>query len=59
MTAGEQQLEAFIGDDGLFGLVHNALLADEQRCLRGKAALAADPVDRTVARGGDEPGDRV
>ena len=59
MTAGEQQLEPFIGDHRVFGLVHNALLGDEQRRLGGEAALATDAIDRAVAPGADEPGDRV
>ena len=62
VTAGEEQLQALVAD--LIGaeIVHvilHGLLAFQQARLGRQGALAADPIDRPVARGGDQPGHRV
>ena len=61
MAAREDELEALVAEDRL---VHAVLLrggpgAREQLRLGGERPLAADAVDRPVARGADEPGVRV
>jgi hypothetical protein len=60
MTAGEDELEALVGEGRL--VVH-AVLRHERRVqeagLRSERLIAADAVDRAVARGGDQPARRV
>ena len=59
MAAGEEQLEPLVGDRRLVHLVLHGLRHVEQPGLRGERAVAADPVDRAVARRGHQPGARV
>ena len=54
VAAGEDQLEAFVGDQSLL-VVRQLLGAGEQLGLPRKVLLAADPVDRAVARRCDDP----
>ena len=60
VAAGEDQLEPLVRERRV---VHRSVLRRlghlEQPRLRGQGALAADPVDRPVARRRDEPGARV
>jgi hypothetical protein len=59
VTAGEDELEALVGE----GRLVHAVLRHERRVqqagLRGQRPIAADAVDRAVARGGDQPARRV
>src|SRR5581483_8421738 len=58
MTAGEDQLEALVGNRRL--LVLRELLGSGQELrLAGERLVAADAVDRAVARRRDDPGSRV
>jgi hypothetical protein len=59
MAAGEEQLEALIGNDGLLHLVLSGLRHLEQPGLLGERAVAANPVDRAVAGRGHQPATRV
>ena len=59
MAAGEEQLEPLVGDRRLVHLVLHGFRHVEQAGLRGERAVAADAVDRAVARRGHEPGARV
>jgi hypothetical protein len=59
VAAGHDQLEALVVDAGF---VHRLLLGRgrlEQPGLLGERAVAADAVDRAVARDRDQPGARV
>src|SRR5580704_2010783 len=55
MTAGEDQLEPLVGEAGLLHLILGDLGTLEQLRLLGERALAADAIDRAVARGRHEP----
>jgi hypothetical protein len=65
MADGEDQPQPLVGDRAhdRFLVVHVpaecAQLGLERRLAPGPAALAADPVDRAVARRGDDPRRRV
>jgi hypothetical protein len=59
VAAGEDQLQALVGDLGLVDHVLGRLLGVEQPRLRGERAIPADAVDRAVARGRHEPRARV
>ena len=59
VTAGEDELESLVGDRGLVQLILRVLPHFEQAGLRGQRSIAADAVDRPVARGGQQPGARV
>ena len=62
MAAGEQQLQPFVGKHGIVQLIHlglPSLLRGEQAGLPGQRLLAADAVDRPVARRRDQPRSRV
>jgi hypothetical protein len=52
MAAGEEQLEALVGDRRLVDLVLRRPGQVEQAGLRRERAVAADAVDRAVARCG-------
>jgi hypothetical protein len=57
MAAREDELQALVGDRRRVHVVlHRGLGHGEQPRLRGERALAAQPVDRAVARGGHQPG---
>jgi hypothetical protein len=56
VAAGEQQLEALVGDCGLIHLELLALGQVEQPELRCQRAVATDPVDRAVPSRRDQPG---
>jgi hypothetical protein len=58
VAAGEEQLEPFVGEGGRFHrvLVFHSLGGVELANLGGEGPLAADPVDRPVARRADQPG---
>jgi len=58
MTAGEDQLEPFVGN-GCLLVLRDLLSACEQLRLARERLLAADPVDRAVAGRRDDPGARV
>jgi hypothetical protein len=58
MAAGEDQLEPFVGNGGLL-VLWDLLGACEQLRLAREGPLAADPVDRPIARRRDDPGARV
>src|SRR5947209_9267735 len=55
MAAGEDQLESFIGENGLVHRVVGLFADLEQPRLRGQNAFAADPIDRPPPPGGDQP----
>jgi hypothetical protein len=59
MAAGEDQLQPLIGKRLLLHRVLHRLGRVEQAGLRGEGAVAADAVDRPVARRQREPGARV
>ena len=59
MAAGEDELQALVRDDRLVHGVLRGLPHVEQANLRRERAIAADAVDRAVARGGHQPGARV
>ena len=59
MAAREDELEPFVRDRHLIHLVLRRLRHLEQADLRRERAVAADPVDRPIARGRDQPGARV
>jgi hypothetical protein len=62
VTAGEEELEALVGNRGLVHSVHlvlNRLGYLELAGLLGERAAPADPVDRAVPRRGHEPGARA
>jgi hypothetical protein len=61
VAAGEHQLEPLVGDPGgrLERLDPREGGVGDRGCERGEAALAPQPVDRPVARGGCDPGRRV
>ena len=56
MAAGEHELEALVGEGGLVHVVLRHERHVEESGLGRERALAADAVERTVARRGDEPG---
>jgi hypothetical protein len=57
MAAGEDEAQALVGDGGV---VHRLRVRrGEQLRLLPQRAVAADPVDRAVARDGDEPAGRI
>jgi hypothetical protein len=56
VTAGEDQLEPLVFDHSVIRLVLGHLGHLKRRQLGGERALTADPVDRSVTRGRDEPG---
>jgi hypothetical protein len=55
MAAGEDELQALVGDRGLVHLVLHRLGHFEQARLGQQRALAPQPVDRAVARGRRQP----
>jgi hypothetical protein len=58
MTAGKDQLQAFVGKARLsHRILHNASLSDQRHL--GAGAVTADAVNRTVASGGHQPSARV
>jgi hypothetical protein len=59
MTAGEHQLEPLIGKCHLLCLVLRGLAHLEQAGLGRERAIAAQAVDRSVARSGRQPGARI
>jgi hypothetical protein len=59
MAAREEELEPLVGNRRLVHLVLHGFRHVELADLRRQRAIAADPVDRAVARGGREPGARV
>ncbi len=59
MAAGEEQLEPLVGDRRVVQGVLHGLRHVEQAGLRRERAIAPDPVDRAVARGGHQPGARI
>jgi hypothetical protein len=59
MTAGEEQLQPLVGDLRFLQLVLHRFRAIQQPVLLGQGSVAADPVDRPVARRGHQPGPRV
>src|SRR5215218_2326877 len=59
MAAGEDELESLVLDRRVVHLVLNRFGHLEQTGLRGEGAIAADAVDRAVARGRDKPGARI
>jgi hypothetical protein len=60
MAAGEEELEPLVRDDALVHVVVLRRLGHvEQAGLRGERAVAADAVDRAVARRRQQPGARV
>src|SRR3954465_4298461 len=59
MAAGEDELEALVGDDGIVHVVVGGLPHLEQARLGGERALAAQPVDRPAAGGRQQPGARI
>ena len=59
MAAREDELEPLVGDRRLVHVVLHGFRHVEQAGLRRERAIAADAVDRTVARGGHEPRARV
>ncbi len=59
VAAREDELEPLVRDRRLVHLVLSRLRHVEQAGLRRERAIAADAVDRPVARGGHEPGARV
>jgi hypothetical protein len=60
VAAGEEQLQAFVGN---CRVVEHLILRRQRDVelpgLLGEGAVAADPIDRSVPRGGREPGARV
>ena len=59
MAAREDELEPLVRDRRLFDVILHCFRHVEQAGLRRERALATDPVDRAVARSGDQPGPRV
>ena len=59
VAAREDQLEALVLDAARVELIHRRLLNLEQPGLREPGPVAADPVDRTVAAGRDQPRHRI
>jgi hypothetical protein len=59
MAAGEDELEALVGEGHLVHAVLRHERHVEQAGLRGQRAIAADAIDRAVARGRDQPARRV
>jgi hypothetical protein len=59
MAAGEDQLEPLVRDRRLVHVVLRGFRHVEQADLCRQCAIAADAVDRAVARGGNQPGARV
>ena len=59
MAAREDELEPLVRDRRLVHVVLHGLRHVEQAGLRGERAIAADAVDRAVARGRHQPGARV
>ena len=59
MAAGEDELEPLVRNRRLVHVVLPGLRHVEQATLRREPAIAANAVDRAVARGGDQPGARV
>ena len=59
VAAGEDELEALVGDRCLVHLVFHGLRHLEHARLLGECAIAANAVDRAVARGGHQPRTRV
>jgi hypothetical protein len=59
VAAGEEELEPLVGNRRLVHLVLHGLRHVQQADLRRERAVAANPVDRAVPRGRDEPGARI
>ena len=60
VAAGEDEREAVVGDRAHVVLLgRQRLEPGEQLGLAGECLLAPEPVDRAVARGGDDPGARA
>jgi hypothetical protein len=59
MAAGEDELQALVGDGGLVHGVLDGFGRVEQTDLRGERAIAANAVDSPVASGGQQPRARV
>jgi hypothetical protein len=59
VAAREHQLEALVLDHRVIDLVHGRLGNLELASLLRQRPLPADPIDRSVARGDDQPGSRV
>jgi hypothetical protein len=59
MAAREDELEPLVRDRRLVHGVLHGFRHVEQAGLRRQRAIAADAVDRAVARGGHQPGARV
>ena len=59
VAAGEEQLEALVGNRRLIHFDLRRLGKVEQLRLLGEGAVPPDPVDRPVSRGRHEPGPRV
>jgi hypothetical protein len=59
VAAGEDQLEALVGELELVHVVLNGLPRLEQAGLVGERAVAADAIDRAIARGRDQPRARI
>jgi hypothetical protein len=59
VAAGEDELEPLVRECDLLHLVLNRVGHFEQFCLPSERAIAADSVDRAVARGGHQPGARI
>jgi len=59
MAAGEDELEALVGEHCLVQVVVHGERHLEQVGLRGQRAVTADAVDRAIARGDHEPAARI
>src|SRR5215207_6651011 len=59
MAAGEYELEPLVRDRRLVQVVLRGLPHVQQADLRRERSIAANAVDRAVARGGHEPGARI
>ncbi len=59
VAAGEDELQALVGEARVFALFVHGVRHLQQSGLRGQRAVAADAVDREVAAGRDQPGARV
>ena len=55
VAAGEDQLQALIWEGGVAHALRRRLGGGQQPILGGEHPVAADAVDRAVARGGDQP----
>jgi hypothetical protein len=59
MAAGEDELEALVGDCRLLHLVLHVLGSLEQARLGSQRAVAPDAVDGAIARRGEQPRARI